>query len=85
MSTENTPLASCEPAPKHIQSSSRVIPVKPWCTGKQLPLGFNPMDLGSVNALLLALTGPAGMGHALCVDPEAASVKPQAASRKLQA
>jgi len=25
-----------------------VIPVKPWCTGKQLPLGFNPMDLGSV-------------------------------------
>ena len=21
---------------------------KPWCTGKQLPLGFNPIDLGSV-------------------------------------
>ena len=29
---------------KHIQSSSRIIPVKPWCTGKQLPLGFNLED-----------------------------------------
>jgi len=29
------------------------------------------------------LTGPAGMGRALCVDPEAASRKLQASSRKL--
>jgi len=29
----------------------RVIPVKPWCTGKQLPLGFNPCVLGSVNRI----------------------------------
>ena len=33
-------------------SIGRVIPVKPWCTGKQLPLGFNPMDLGSVTPQL---------------------------------
>ena len=55
-------------------SIGRGIPVKPWCTGKQLPLGFNPMDLGSVenrtlgptgqdqcasaNRMLLACTGP---------------------------
>jgi len=32
-------------------SIGRVIPVKPWCTGKQLPLGFNPIDLGSVRGL----------------------------------
>ena len=35
-------------------SIGRVIPVKPWCTGKQLPLGFNPMDLGSVRGLYFA-------------------------------
>ena len=44
-------------------SIGRVIPVKPWCTGKQLPLGFNPMDLGSVRGLYLetglqSLAGP---------------------------
>ena len=44
-------------------SIGRVIPVKPWCTGKQLPLGFNPMDLGSVGGLYLetglqSLAGP---------------------------
>ena len=41
-------------------------------------------DLGSVARgsweTNRALTGPAGMGRALCVDPEAASYKPQAAS-----
>ena len=45
-------------------SIGRVIPVKPWCTGKQLPLGFNPMDLGSVENRTL---GPAGQDvHCKC-------------------
>ena len=49
-------------------SIGRVIPVKPWCTGKQLPLGFNPMDLGSVcesNAYgsVTLVCGPIGLGR----------------------
>jgi len=35
----------------------RVIPVKPWCTGKQLPLGFNPCVLGSVTESRPSLVG----------------------------
>jgi len=33
----------------------------------------------------MRILGPAGMGGALCIDPEAASPKPQAASFKRQA
>jgi len=39
----------------------------------------------SVAPYAVHTTGPAGMGRALCVDPEAVSLKLQAASRKLQA
>jgi hypothetical protein len=47
-------------------SIGRVIPVKPWCTGKQLPLGFNPIDLGSV-ADIGVLVYPQGLSsYSLC-------------------
>ena len=39
------------------------------------------MDLGSVaTGIGITAIGPAGMGRALCVDPEAASCKLQASS-----
>jgi len=60
-------------------SIGRVIPVKPWCTGKQLPLGFNPIDLGSV--------WPIGLDryarHALGIIPGETYREPQASSFKL--
>ena len=32
------------------------IQAKPWCTGKQLPLGFNPMDPLITDSNLLVLS-----------------------------
>jgi len=72
------------------------IQAKPWCTGKQLPPGFNPMDLLIIMTKYTLILAPLevfakrtflgqGPETAALPDPEQMENKIKASSVKLQA
>ena len=92
--------ASC-PLPAHVTDSNLLvhwpwIQAKPWCTGKQLPPGFNPMDLLIIMTKYTLILAPLevfakrtflgqGPETAALPDPEQMENKIKASSVKLQA